>query len=393
MSRKMVSIKTHSPSIMKNNPLIDIRQYDQSVWLDFIRRKILINGELQKLIEKDSLRGVTSNPAIFEKAINGSDDYYSAIQELAQQGKDAEQIYTQLAIEDVQAACDLFKSVYESSAKVDGYVSLEVSPNLINDTEGTIEEGIRFWKAVNRPNVMIKVPATLEGLPAIRRLISEGINVNVTLIFGLDRYSDVVEAHLAGLEDRVKAGKSVEGIASVASFFLSRIDVLVDPILEKHIAAGGAKGEIAKSLLGEVAISSAKKAYQIYKELYAGPRYAALKAKGAQTQRLLWASTGNKNPKYDDLKYVDSLIGPETVNTIPLETLDIFREKGSPALRLESDLDKAEKVLKQLPEVGIDLLSVTQQLETEGAQKFTEPFGKLLAALESKRKEITTKVH
>jgi transaldolase / glucose-6-phosphate isomerase len=368
------------------NPLVEIRKFDQSIWLDFIRRKILINGELKKLIEKDALRGVTSNPAIFEKAIGGSDDYDSAIRSLALQNKSTEEIYTELAIADVQQACDLFRPLYDSHDNSgDGYVSLEVGPGLINDTEGTIEEGMRFWKAVDRPNVMIKVPATLEGLPAIRRLISEGINVNVTLIFGLDRYRAVAEAYMAGLEDRVKAGKPIDNIASVASFFLSRIDVLVDPILEKKAAEGGPKAEIAQSLVGQVALASAKKAYQIYKEIYAQPRFEALKAKGANTQRLLWASTGNKNPKYDDLVYVNSLIGPHTVNTIPVETLDIFREKGKPAVRLEEGLDQVEQVLKQLPDVGINLDEVTNQLELEGAKKFADPFAKLMDTLEKKR--------
>lgn len=375
---------------MKKNPLVEIRQFDQSIWLDFIRRKILIDGELKSRIDNDALRGVTSNPAIFEKAINGSDDYSSAISALALEGKSTNEIYEELAISDVQQACDQFVGVYKESKALDGYVSLEVSPNLINDTEGTIEEGIRFWKAVNRPNVMIKVPATKEGLPAIRRLISEGINVNVTLIFGLDDYRNVVDAYLSGLEDRVKAGKPLANIASVASFFLSRIDVLVDPILEKQIAEGGEKGKTAQFLLGEVAIASAKIAYQIYKELFAQPRFQALKAKGAATQRLLWASTGNKNPKYDDLKYVDALIGPETVNTVPVETLDIFKEKGNPAVRLEDDLVKAQEVLRRLPEVGIDINQVTQQLELEGAKKFTEPFGKLMDALEKKRFKAST---
>jgi len=368
------------------NPLVEIRKFDQSIWLDFIRRKILINGELKNRIDNDALRGVTSNPAIFEKAIGGSNDYDSAIRSLALQNKSTEEIYTALAIADVQHACDLFRSLYDSQDNSsDGYVSLEVGPALINDTEGTIEEGIRFWKAVNRPNVMIKVPATLEGLPAIRRLIGEGINVNVTLIFGLDRYRAVAEAYMAGLEDRINAGQPIDNIASVASFFLSRIDVMVDPILEKLITEGGQKGEIAQSLLGEVAIASAKKAYQIYKELYAQPRFAALKAQGANTQRLLWASTGNKNPKYDDLKYVETLIGPHTVNTVPVETLDIFKQKGQPTFRLEDDLEKVDTVLKRLPEVGIDLDQITNKLELEGAQKFSEPFGKLMDALEKKR--------
>ncbi|MES2730104.1 MAG: bifunctional transaldolase/phosoglucose isomerase [Bacteroidota bacterium] len=368
------------------NPLVEIRKFDQSIWLDFIRRKILINGELKRRIDEDALRGVTSNPAIFEKAIGGSNDYDSAIRSLALQNKSTTEIYTALAVADVQHACDLFRPLYDTNDKTgDGYVSLEVGPELINDTEGTIEEGIRFWKAVNRPNVMIKVPATIEGLPAIRRLISEGININVTLIFGIERYIAVVDAYLAGLEDRIKAGLPIGRIDSVASFFLSRIDVLIDPQLEKLITEGGEKGEIAKSLLGEVAIASAKKAYQIYKGLFAEPRFAALKAKGAVPQRLLWASTGNKNPKYDDLKYVESLIGPETVDTVPVETLDIFRQKGTCAARLEEGLDKVEAVLSSLPKVGIDLLAATNQLELEGAQKFSEPFAKLMDSLEKKR--------
>ncbi len=368
------------------NPLVAIRPLDQSIWLDFIRRKILINGDLQKLITDDDLRGVTSNPAIFEKAIGGSDDYDSAIKALALTGKSTNDIYEALAIADVQAACDLFRPLYDDAANAgDGYVSLEVSPKLVNDTEGTIAEGRRFWQAVNRPNVMIKVPATLEGLPAIRRLISEGININVTLIFSVERYRAVAEAFLSGLEDRLKAGETVARIDSVASFFLSRIDVLIDPQLEKMVAAGGEQAKLAEPLVGQVAVASAKHAYQVYKEIFAGPRWDALKAKGAESQRLLWASTGNKNPKYDDLKYVDGLIGPHTVNTIPLETLNLFREKGQPAVRLEDGLDQVNAVLAALPKVGLDLEDLAHQLEVDGAKKFTEPFGKLMEALDKKR--------
>ena len=368
------------------NPLVAIRQFDQSIWLDFIRRKILINGELQRRITDEALRGVTSNPAIFEKAIGGSDDYDTAIRALALQGKTTPEIYTALTVADVQHACDLFRPLYDGADNAsDGYVSLEVSPALVNDTAGTIEEGLRLWKTVDRPNVMIKVPATLEGLPAIRRLIGEGVNVNVTLIFGLERYRLVTEAFLAGLEDRVKAGLPLARIDSVASFFLSRIDVLIDPLLEKIVAGGGEKGALAQSMVGEVALASAKQAYQMYKEIFAGPRWAALKAKGAETQRLLWASTGNKNPKYDNLKYVDGLIGPKTVNTVPVETLDIFREKGQPANHLEEGLDKAREVLRRLPEVGLNLEEQTDYLEIDGAKKFNEPFGKLMESIEKKR--------
>ncbi|MGI4820357.1 MAG: transaldolase [Janthinobacterium lividum] len=370
------------------NPLVDIRRLDQSLWLDFISRKVLTNGELKRRIDEDALRGVTSNPAIFEKAIGGSADYDDTIREQAQQGKSAEEIYIGLAVADVQAACDLFRGLYDShDNSSDGYVSLEVSPKLALDTEGTIAEGRQLWKDVNRPNVMIKVPATKEGLPAIRQLIADGINVNVTLIFGLERYRAVTEAFISGLEDRAKAGQPLEDINSVASFFLSRIDVLIDPQLEKIAAEGGENAELAQSLVGEVALSSAKQAYQMYKEIFAGPRWEVLASKGANTQRLLWASTGNKNPKYDDLKYVENLIGPKTVNTIPVETMDIFKQKGQPADRLEQGLDKAQEVLRDLPKVGIDLDAQTEQLEKEGVQKFIEPFGKLIDSVEKKRQQ------
>ncbi len=368
------------------NPLVDIRRFDQSLWLDFISRKVLQNGELKARIDNDALRGVTSNPAIFEKAIGGSADYDDTIREQAQQGKSADDIYMGLAVADVQAACDLFKGLYDShDNSSDGYVSLEVSPKLAHDTEGTVAEGRQLWQAVNRPNVMIKVPATLEGLPAIRTLISEGININVTLIFGLDRYKAVTEAFIKGLEDREKAGKSLERIDSVASFFLSRIDVLIDPQLEKIVASGGELAQLAQPLVGEVAIASAKVAYQMYKEIFAGPSWQKLADKGANTQRLLWASTGNKNPKYDDLKYVEGLIGPKTVDTVPVETMDIFKQRGKPADTLEQGLDQAKKVLADLHEVGINLDAQTEQLEKEGVQKFIEPFGKLIDSVEKKR--------
>ena len=368
------------------NPLVDIRRLDQSLWLDFISRQVLTNGELKARIDDDALRGVTSNPAIFEKAIGGSADYDDTITAQARQGKSAEEIYLGLAVADVQAACDLFRGLYDShDNSSDGYVSLEVSPRLAHDTAGTIAEGRQLWQAVNRPNVMIKVPATLAGLPAIRQLISEGINVNVTLIFGLERYKAVAEAFISGLEDRAAARQSVESVDSVASFFLSRIDVLVDPLLEKLAAEGGARGPLAQAAVGEVAIASAKQAYQLYKEIFAGPRWDALRAKGANTQRLLWASTGNKNPKYDALKYVENLIGPKTVNTIPVETMDIFKQRGQPADRLEQGLDQARAVLASLPQLGLDLDKLTQQLEDEGVQKFIEPFGKLLDSVEKKR--------
>jgi transaldolase len=264
---------------------------------------------------------------------------------------------------------------------------LEVSPALAHDTAGTLAEARHLWQAVARPNVMIKVPATPAGLPAIRTLIAEGLNVNVTLIFGLARYQAVAEAFIAGLEDRARAGQSLANSNSVASFFLSRIDVLLDPLLEKMAAEGGEKGQLAENLVGEVAIACAKQAYQRYQEIFAGPRWEALVAKGANTQRLLWASTGNKNPKYDDLKYVESLIGPKTVNTVPLETMDIFKQKGHPAARLAEGVDHARQVLASLPKLALDLDKLAHQLEEEGVQKFQEPFTKMLASVEQKRQQ------
>ncbi|TYZ14202.1 bifunctional transaldolase/phosoglucose isomerase [Hymenobacter lutimineralis] len=370
------------------NPLASVRQFNQSIWLDYIRRNILVNGELARLLTEDGLRGVTSNPAIFEKAIGGSADYDAAIQALAQQGLGAEAIYEQLAVQDVQHACDLLRPLYDApDSGGDGYVSLEVSPTLIHDTEGTVAEGLRFWHAVARPNVMIKVPATLEGLPAIHQLIAQGVNVNVTLIFGLERYQAVAEAYLLGLEDRAAAGLPLARIDSVASFFLSRIDVLLDPQLEQLAQQGGEQGATAAAAVGEVALASAKQAYQLYKDIFSGSRWEALRAQGAAPQRLLWASTGNKNPKYDNLKYVEHLIGPETVNTIPVETLDLYRAGGQPQSRLEEGTAEAAAVLASLPALGIDLTQVAQQLEDEGGQKFKEPFAKLLAVLEAKRQQ------
>jgi transaldolase len=373
--------------MMSKNPLLRIQDIGQSIWLDFIRRRMLISGELKQLIEEDGLRGVTSNPAIFEKAISGSDDYLVEARSLALEGKKSEEIYEALAIEDVQLAADDFRQLFEATDGRYGFVSFEVSPRLARDTPGTIKEARRLWAALNRPNVFIKVPATNEGLPAIQQLISEGINVNVTLLFGLERYREVTEAYIAGLEQRAAAGKPIDRIASVASFFLSRIDLLVDPLLEETMKQGGKLAEIAESLRGEVAIASAKIAYQIYKVIFSTERFQRLATQGAHPQPVLWASTSTKNPSYSDVKYVEALIGSDTINTLPRETLDAYRDHGDPASRLEQGVDKARKVLDMLPEVGIDLMKVTQQLEDEGVEKFVKPFDKLVKALEEKRKE------
>jgi transaldolase/glucose-6-phosphate isomerase len=369
---------------MKDNPLRKLESFGQSMWLDFLRRGML-SGELQQLIEEDGLSGMTSNPAIFEKAIAGSHDYDEAIGTLALEGKSVEEMYQTLTVEDVQRAADLFRPTYEEREGRDGFVSLEVNPHLAHDTDGTIAEARRLWAALDRPDVFIKVPATLEGLPAIQQLISEGINVNVTLLFGLPRYRKVAEAYIAGLEDRAAQGKPLDRVASVASFFLSRIDVLVDPMLEKLMRAGGLQAKLAEGLHGLVAIASAKVAYQMYKEIFGSERFHKLAARGARPQRLLWASTSTKNPAYSDVKYVEALIGPDTVNTVPLETLNAYRDHGDPAPRLEEDVAEVREVLDLLPQVGIDIAQVTQQLEDEGVEKFNKPFDQLMVTLEEER--------
>jgi transaldolase / glucose-6-phosphate isomerase len=370
---------------MKENPLLKLRAFGQSIWIDYIRRQMISSGELKRLIEEDGLLGVTSNPAIFDKAIAGSHDYDDAIRALALEGKSREEIYRTLTVEDIRQAADLFRQAYERLDGSDGLVSLEVSPRLAHDTEATVAEARQLWAALNRPNVMIKVPATVEGLPAIRQLISEGINVNVTLLFGLRRYQEVAEAYRTGLETRAARGEPLHRIASVASFFLSRIDVLVDPILEKREMEGGFKAEIAQALRGQIAIASAKSAYQIYRKIFSGEGFQKLVARGARPQRLLWASTGTKNPAYSDVTYVEPLIGPETVNTMPLETIHAYRDHGEPALRLEENAEEAPKAFSRLSGLGIDSDSVTQQLEDEGVQKFIVPFDSLLATIEAKR--------
>jgi transaldolase len=371
---------------MNMNPLAKVQEFGQSIWLDFIQRGLIASGKLRRLIEEDGIRGVTSNPAIFEKAIVGTDDYSAAIRAWSLEGKSAEQIYEILAIEDIRKAADEFRPTYDKLDGRDGFVSLEVSPLLARDTDATIREARHLWKTLERPNVLIKVPATKEGLPAIRKLIGEGVNVNVTLLFGLGRYREVAEAYISGLEDAAEQGRALSRIASVASFFLSRIDVLVDPILERLVKDEADCAETAKSLVGEVAIASAKIAYVIYKEIYSSDRWKKLADKGARTQRLLWASTSTKNPAYADVKYVEPLIGPDTVNTLPMETIDAYRDHGNPAARLDQDIGKAQRVLGGLPSVGIDLGWVTQKLVEEGIEKFATPFKHLLAALEEKRK-------
>ena len=364
---------------METNKVKRIHDFGQSIWLDFFDRKIMNNGDLQKLIDEDGIRGVTSNPAIFEKAISSSDDYNDDIHALSQQKSSNEEIFYGLAVKDIQRATDFFKHIYDESDGEDGFVSLEVSPQLARDTEGTIKQARELWKAVDRKNVMIKIPGTAEGLPAIRKCISEGININVTLLFGLPRYKEVTDAYMSGLEDRVKSHRPIDEVASVASFFLSRIDVMIDPMLDENGLG---------SLKGEVAIASAKKAYQMYKRISEGQRFKMLEDKGAKRQRLLWASTGSKNPAFSDTKYVEALIGHETVNTVPLETIEAFRDHGNVMNRLEDGIEKATHVLAYLKEKEIDIDAITQKLEDEGIEKFNQPYDKILKAIEKQKQMI-----
>jgi transaldolase/glucose-6-phosphate isomerase len=373
------------------NPLRALQNYGQSVWLDYIRRQLLVSGELQRLIEQDGLRGLTSNPAIFEKAITGSTDYTAALQALAGEALEAGALYERLAIQDIQAAADLLQPVYEQTDRGDGFVSLEVSPHLAYDTAGTIAEARRLWRAVGRPNLMIKVPATPQGLPAIERLIGEGINVNVTLLFSQEVYERVAHAYIAGLERLAAGGGDLKAVASVASFFISRIDTAVDALVAARLktATAAERAQLSR-LLGRVAIANAKLAYQRYKQIFRGPRWEALAARGARQQRLLWASTSTKNPDYRDVLYVEELIGPETVNTMPPATLDAFRDHGRVRPSLEEDLEGAHDTMEILAQVGISMAAVTDKLLAEGVRLFAEPFDKLLEAL-APRPAITTK--
>lgn len=372
------------------NPVAALsREHGQSVWLDYIRRSLVANGGLARMVHEDALGGVTSNPAIFEKAIDGSDDYAAAIEALSHDaGLSAKEVYERLAVEDIQAAADVLRVVYERTKTEDGYVSLEVSPDLARDTEGTLAEARRLWAAVARPNVMIKVPATAEGIPAIRTLVSEGINVNVTLLFAREAYEAVARAYIEGLEVRAGKGEPIAHVSSVASFFVSRIDSLVDGwIAERLESAQGADKALLESLLGKVAIANAKLAYQSYLGIFAGPRWEALAAKGAQVQRVLWASTGTKNPAYSDVLYVEELIGPHTVNTVPPDTLAAYRDHGRPRPTLQGDLEGAQATLDRLEQAGLSLKKATDELLEDGLKKFVEPFAKLLKAVARRSRE------
>jgi transaldolase / glucose-6-phosphate isomerase len=370
-------------AVQGGNPLKGLLAYGQSPWLDFIRRNVLLNGDLKKMIADDGLRGMTSNPAIFEKAITAGDDYNDVIHAPDAKSSTAMALYEKIAIRDVQDATDIFKTVYTESKGRDGYVSLEVSPYLAFDTQGTINEARRLWKAVNRPNVMIKIPATPEGLPAIRQALEEGININITLLFAQSAYEKVAEAYIAGLEARAAKGEDVSHIASVASFFVSRIDSLVDSKIDamQKNETDPSKKALLESLRGKVAIANARRTYAKYQELVGGPRWKALAAKGAQTQRLLWASTSTKNPKYRDVLYVEELIGADTVDTIPPATFDAFREHGKLRNSLTENVAGAHKTMSDLEAAGISMKEVTDKLIADAVKLFQDPFKQLLDAI------------
>ena len=393
----------HSPTAVpaakptrRSNPLRELQNYGQSVWLDYIRRSLLTSGELQHLLDDDGLRGVTSNPAIFEKAIAGSSDYTDLLQSLAGRSElDAKARYEMLAIRDIQDTADLLRPVYQSTRRRDGYVSLEVSPYLARDTKGTLEEARRLWNSVGRENVMIKVPGTPEGIPAFRQLISEGINVNVTLLFSESVYEQVGQAYVGGLQEFGSRSQDVGKVASVASFFISRIDSAVDALTAARLdgVKDPAEQALLRSILGKIAIANAKLTYQRYLSIFRGERWEALAKRGAQTQRVLWASTGTKNPNYSDVIYVEELIGADTVNTMPPATLSAFRDHGRARLSLTEDIEAAQDHMDTLEKVGISMNEVTETLLEEGLKLFSDAFDKLLTAVEkSTQGNMTSKV-
>ena len=373
----------------KTNPLKDLLKFGQSVWLDYIRRDLLTSGELKRLIEEDGLRGMTSNPAIFEKAIAGGTLYDDLLNSLRSRTElDAKGRYEILAIRDIQDAADFLRPVYESSKRRDGYVSLEVSPYLARDTQATIEEARRLWQAVGRENIMIKIPGTAEGIPAFQQAIGEGINVNVTLLFAQDVYVKVAEAYISGLEQFGARGGDISRMASVASFFISRIDSAVDTLLDARLRASkdAREQEQLKSVLGKVAIANGKQTYQKYQAIFGTERWKAMAARGGQTQRVLWASTSTKNPAYRDVLYVEELIGADTVDTIPPATFDAFRDHGKARPSLTEDVASAQLTMETVDKLGISMKEVTDKLTDDGVRLFAEAFDKLLAAVEKSSK-------
>lgn len=372
------------------NPLVQLRTAGQSPWYDYIQRELITSGDLQAMIDQDGLMGVTSNPSIFEKAIGGSADYDEELQRLAAQVTNVKEIYEALAIRDIQAAADVMSAVYESSKGRDGYVSLEVSPDLAFNTDGTIEEALRLWKTVDRANVMIKVPGTPEGLPAVEHLLSQGLNINITLLFSVKVYEDVAWTYIRGLEKFAANGGDVSKIASVASFFVSRIDTMIDTHLDAKLKdeTDESNRKTLESLKGQIAIANAKVAYLVYQEIFSGAQFQALKQKGAKVQRLLWASTGTKNPQYPDTYYMDALIGPDTVNTIPAATFNAFRDHGTVKETLTEGVEEAKATMQSLADCGVSMADVTEALLKDGARMFGESFDQLMAVISRKRSDF-----
>ena len=375
------------------NPLLELKVLGQSVWYDTVDRAQLVSGLFKKLLDEDGVVGVTSNPTIFQKSISQGDAYDEQITQLIKEGKSTNEIYEALAIRDITTVADMLRPIYDSTSGQDGYVSLEVSPDLAHNTEGTLSEVRRFWKMVDRPNLMIKIPATPEGIPAVRQSLTEGININITLIFSLDDYRKVADAYISALEDRNAEGKDISHIASVASFFVSRVDTLVDKLLEDKIKAtsDSAEQQKLKSLEGKAAIANARLVYQEFKQIFSAPRFATLNHSGAHVQRPLWASTSTKNPAYRDVLYAEELIGPNTVDTMPLETIQNFRDHGRVGLTVEKDIPQAKAELAALEEVGIHYDQITKQLQDEGVQRFADSFHELFREIESKKQAIQEK--
>jgi transaldolase/glucose-6-phosphate isomerase len=380
---------------MNTNPLRELNRLGQSVWLDYIRRLELTSGHLQRLIDEDGISGVTSNPSIFEKAIAGSQDYDEAIRKLVAEGKEAPAVFESLEVEDIRGAADLFRPTYQSTQGQDGFVSIEVAPTLARDTKGTIAEARRLWGEVDRPNILIKVPGAAEGLPAIEQLLGEGININITLLFAIERYAQVANAYLAALQKRASEGKPVDRIASVASFFVSRIDTMTDQQIEAKLKEAKSPAEKATltNLLGKTANANAKLSYVKFQEIFSSLRFQVLAAKGARVQRMLWASTGTKNPKYSDTVYVEPLIGPHTINTMPIATMDAYRDHGKPRTTIMEGLDEARSVMTQLAGVGIDLAAITRKLEEQGVEAFAQDYAKLLASINEKSRQFVASAH
>jgi transaldolase len=372
------------------NPLIQLKALGQSVWYDNIDRSQLNSGQFKRLLDEDGVVGVTANPTIFQKSISHGDAYDAQITQLIKEGKSTNEIYEAIVLQDIRTVADILRPIYDSTNRQDGFVSLEVSPDLAHNTEGTISEVRRFWKMVDRPNLMIKIPATQEGIPAVRQALTEGINVNITLIFSIEFYRQVTDAFLTALEDRNAEGKDISHIASVASFFVSRVDTLVDKLLEDKIKAtsDSAEQQMLKSLEGKAAIANARLVYQDFKRIFGTPRFETLKHSGAQLQRPLWASTSTKNPAYRDVLYAEELIGPNTVDTMPLETIENFRDHGRVRLSVEDDIPQAKAEFAALEEIGIHYDQVTQQLLDEGVQKFADSFHELFQGIESKKQAI-----